>query len=251
MFYGYGILNNHVPTLKATAMKVSAALSPFLTSLYAVYKAESNANDSLGTYNGTAQGGLTYTTGKSGNAFTGNGTNAWVNLPNNMFKPTGDFSISQWVYVINKFDYAAQLFQSVNYKGTPSTSWGIESLILFSNFQFTISNGSSSTQYHTTAPINSYANQWVNITITRKASTNVKVYINGTLTTTQNWTQNPVYDTTAYTRIGVRTDDKNGNIYPFYNGMKIDETLLYDRELTSAEASELYNAGAGKFYPTF
>ena len=54
--------------------------STLLTNLYAVYKAENNANDSLGTYNGTAQGGLTYTTGKSGNAFVFNGVNADILL---------------------------------------------------------------------------------------------------------------------------------------------------------------------------
>jgi hypothetical protein len=221
------------------------------TSLYAVYKAESNANDSKGTNHGTAQGGLTYTTGKSGNAFTGNFSNAWVNLPDNMWKPTGDFSISQWIYVANKFDYAGGVFQSFNMKGTPITQWGINSLVYFNNYQFTISYGSSSTQYDTTAPINSYANQWINVTVTRKASTNVKIYINGALVTTQNWTQNPVYDTNTYTRLGVRYSDKNGSEYPMYNGMKIDEVLLYDRELTSAEVSELYNTGTGKFYPTF
>jgi hypothetical protein len=229
----------------------SVPLSTLSNGLVAVYKGESNANDSLGAYNGTPQGGLTYTSGKSGNAFTGNGTTGWVNLPDNMWKPTGDFSISQWVYVINKFNYAAAMFQSFNDIGTPTTTYGIQSLILFGNYQFTISYGSSSTQYNTTAAINSYANQWVNITVTRKANTNVKIYINGTLTTTQNWTQNPIYHATTYTRIGVWKGDKTGTNYPFYSGMKLDETLLYNRELTSTEVTELYNSGTGKFYPTF
>lgn len=221
------------------------------TGLFAAYKAESNANDSKGTNHGTAQGGLTYGAGKSGNAFVGNFSNAWVNLPNDMWKPTGDFSISYWIYVVNKFDYAAEIFIARNDVGTPTTYYGIESRLMFNNHEFVISYGSSSTQYITSTPINSYPNQWVNITITRKLGTNVKVYLNGTLTTTQNWTQNPIYHTTTYTRLGVWYGDKTGTNYPFYNGMKIDETYLYDRELTSAEATELYNAGAGKFYPTF
>ena len=56
----------------------SGSSNPLNINLYAVYKAESNANDSLGTYNGTAQAGLTYSAGKSGNAFVFNGTNAFV-----------------------------------------------------------------------------------------------------------------------------------------------------------------------------
>jgi len=59
----------------------SGAKSTLLNNLFAVYKAESNANDSLGVYNGTANGGVTYSAGKSGNAFTFNGTTAYVSLP--------------------------------------------------------------------------------------------------------------------------------------------------------------------------
>lgn len=72
-------------------------LSPLLTSLYTVYKAENNANDSFGTNNGTAQGGLTYSTGKSGNAFTFNGTNAHVLMPVNSMKKT-TFSMNFWIF---------------------------------------------------------------------------------------------------------------------------------------------------------
>ena len=221
--------------------------NPLNTSLYAVYKAESNANDSLGTYNGTAQGGLTYTAGKSGNAFTGNGTTGWVNLPDNMWKPIGDFSISQWIYVANKFDNAAEIFTSYN-KSSSTIHWGIECLILFNDFQFVISRNSA-TQYVTSTPINTYVNQWINVTVTRKADTNVKIYVNGTLASTQPWTLNPIYHTTSYARIGVRHEDIGNNNYPFYNGMKIDEVALWNKELTSTEVTELYNAGAGKFYP--
>ncbi len=70
--------------------------STLYDNLLAYYKAESNANDSLGLNNGTAQGGLTYTSGKSGNAFNGNGTNAYVSLPDNLFKITTDLSVSFW-----------------------------------------------------------------------------------------------------------------------------------------------------------
>jgi hypothetical protein len=67
------------------------------TSIYAVYNAENNANDSFGTKHGTTQGGLTYTTGKVGTAFQFNGSNAYIQLPNNSFNFTGDFSVSLWV----------------------------------------------------------------------------------------------------------------------------------------------------------
>ena len=78
----------------------SGGLSPstLLTNLYAVYKAENNANDSLGIYNGTAQGGLTYTAGKSGDAFLGNNVNGYIALPTNSIDFNGtSFSVNAWV----------------------------------------------------------------------------------------------------------------------------------------------------------
>ena len=73
--------------------------SPSLkTSLVASYNGESNANDSFGTNNGSPQGGLTYGTGKIGNAFQFDGVNDYVALPNNSLNSlTSDFSVSGWL----------------------------------------------------------------------------------------------------------------------------------------------------------
>ena len=90
-------VNSLLTGLYAVYKAESNSLASLTTSLYAVYKAESNANDSLGTYNGSAIGGVTYTTGKSGNAFTLNGTTSNVQLPDNSLNFTGDFSISIWI----------------------------------------------------------------------------------------------------------------------------------------------------------
>ena len=238
-------------------------VSTLLTSLYSVWNAEGtlkngvkgayngdNANDSSPMANhGTPTGSLTYSTGKVGNAFVGNGSNAWVSLPNNAWTPTGDFSISQWVYVISNPANATSMYQSFNIVGSPATTYGIQSWIVNNNFRFTISYGSSTTQYHTDASISSYANQWVHLTVTRKKGTNVKLYINGTLTTTQTWTQDPVYYTTSYNAIGVRNSAIAGPQYFFYNGMKIDGLTLWDVELSQAAITELYNSGNGREYP--
>ena len=87
MMYGYGnsmfLFNNGIIATPAS--------NPLWDSLYAAYKAESNANDELGTYNGTANGGLTYGTGVDGNSFAFNGTNAYVSLPTNQFNFTNQF----------------------------------------------------------------------------------------------------------------------------------------------------------------
>ena len=224
---------------------LKAVISTLSTSLYAVYKAESNANDSLATYNGTAQGGLTYTAGKSGNAFTFNGTNAYVTLPNNSLNSlTGDFSVSVWVNFATLTSIGDILSTFTSFGGN---YFGVE-LYVLAYFQFNVYNGTTTftNLQNTGAPIST--NTWYNLVITRKASTGTKMYINGTLNVSNTSTQNPVYTTTNYATIG---GSNSGGSYVNLaaNGTKIDEVNIWNKELTATEVTELYNAGAGKFYP--
>ena len=251
MFYGYGILNNHVPTLKATVMRVGAALSSLLTGLYAVYKGESNANDSLGAYNGTAVGGLTYGAGKSGNAFIGNGTNAYVSLPTDTFNSlTGDFSINAWVYFVNT-GITQTIVSSLAYNG--ASAWGFN-ITNFGGNSIAIYNGTGTFYTLTEASPNPY-NTWYMVTITRKASTGTKIYYNGSVSASNASSVNPVYNTTNHRpSIGASSyGPLFSNLVQYYlaNGSKIDELNAWNKELTSTEVTTLYNSGAGKFYPTF
>jgi hypothetical protein len=239
--YGYGILNNHVPTLKATAMRVGAAVSSLLTGLYTVYKAENNANDSvLGTFaNGTAIGGLTYSAGKSGNAFTFNGTTSYINYSADLFKFISDFSISFW------YNTSSTSFQSLidcysNVAG--KRGWAIQNTGTAINFKTFKDNVTYSDLSYTIS-----TNTWYNIIIVRKSVTSTKMYINGTLVasdsvvTDQNYLSN-------FSLIGAIND--GGVLYNYASG-KLDEIDMWSKELTATEVTELYNAGTGKFYPTF
>ena len=222
---------------------LKAVISTLGTGLYAVYKAESNTNDSLGTYNGTGQGGLTYTAGKSGNAFTFNGSNAYVNLPNNTFNTlTGDFSINMWVKIANTGGAQTLLSAFDNVGG----QYGI---FLFNSGStyFDIYYGGSSVRLSESG-VNPY-NTWYMVTVVRKASTSTKIYYNGTLSASNTSTANPIYPTTTLSSIGVRKSTLYGFEYYCGNGTSIDEVNVWNKELTSTEVTELYNAGAGKFYP--
>ncbi len=222
------------------------SVNPLNTSLYAVYKAESNANDSLATYNGTAQGGLTYSGGKSGNAFTFNGTNAYVNLPNNSFNFTGDFSISFWV-----------LFTSLNSEQVPFSNYYESAqnagnargymVYVAGNVLYWIVNGS--TGVNLTTAISSFENTWSHVTITFKSGVGSKIYTNGTLATSNSSTVTPLYNTTHSPSIGCY---KYGNTTVdglMKSGSEVDELNIWNKELSSTEITELYNAGVGKFYP--
>jgi hypothetical protein len=259
MFYGYGILNNHVPTLRATTMRGGSA-SPLLTSLYAVYKAESNANDSLATYNGTAVGGLTYTSGKSGNAFTFNGTNSLVKYPANSMNFAGDFSISVWLNIpsgylgSDRIDLLSNITMPYWYN-SPKGFWLFTSGV---QVNFYLSNGTTDVGVvwdDTTGGTIKGNSGWINIVATRKSSTRSNLYVNGVLKASNTSTLNPDYSLTNQTPACgalyivdsagvVRNSDSFAR-----NGTQIDELNVWTKELTSTEVTELYNAGAGKFYP--
>jgi hypothetical protein len=234
----------------------SVTLSTLNNSLYAVYKAESNANDLLGVYNGTAVGGLTYTTGKSGNAFNFNGSNANVNLPYNSFNSlySSDFSFNCWINLASISTRQA-LFSNYSY----SSSTGIKDIKGFriyygasgtSNIGGIRIDMGDSINNNVILLTNNYLsiNTWYMITITRKANFGTKIYINNTLSVQDSNTINPG-GTNTYPSLGAVQYQAGSYEWYMSNGSKLDEVNIWNKELTSTEVTELYNSGSGKFYP--
>jgi hypothetical protein len=249
MFYGYGILNNHVPTLKATAMKGGGGIpSTLMNNLIAVYKAESNANDSLGTYNGTAQGGLTYTAGKSGNAFNLNGTTAYADMGDVMDVGTSSWSYSCWFNPTQAFTTMV-LFGKTIAAGVR----GRFIVVIDNNKLQIIFDAESANVIAVETPAASIAqNNWYNAVIQIDRNDKIKLYLNGsaiTLTTTSGTNNLTSYSATNYNtnnpfRIGAGTAPDNVTPSALYSG-KIDELNIWNRVLTVTEITELQT----KYYP--
>ncbi len=238
-----------MPTLKATAMRGGGVPSTLINNLYAVYKAESNANDSLGNYSGNAEGGLTYSTGKNGNAFTGNFTTAYVSLPNNSFNFTNDFSISMWIN-LTTIDIAnnQELISNTDYNGSGDFGYRLTYRGATRFLRFIIYGASAVNLDTAASSIN--GNVWNNIVVTRKLGNRTRIYLNGVLSTSNTSAVNPIYTGTFAPAIGAYKT----TTVPFLTTLltlnsKIDETNIWNRELTSTEVTELYNTGTGKFYP--
>ena len=225
----------------------SVGSSSLKTSLFAAYNGESNTNDSFGTNNGTPQGGLTYTTGKIGNAFTFNGSNSYVRIPNtsNQFNFTGDFSISVWINQTTD----GNLFN--NYYATSATNrYGYNLYLQGGRVRFATYNGNTATSSNigqaTATVINT--NTWYQVVITKTTSNAFKMYINGVLQTLSvingDLSLNPIYSSSNTVNIGAEQ-----GISDFLNG-RIDALNMWNRELTSSEITELYNSGNGAQYIT-
>lgn len=246
MLYGYGILNNHVPTLRAAMGGGGGGIpSTLMNDLIAVYKAESNANDTLGTYNGTATGGVTYTTGKSGNAFSFNGTTSYVELGDVM-----DLGLTSWTYSFwfNASDITGVLFS----KGLAGSLIGrvisyFESgkLVLFCQPE-----GGTNSTIATTTTIST--NTWYHVTCVVDRTDKLKIYLNGTLENGASSNNNlALYPTSNFNnsspfRIGAFTAANNVDPISFSNG-KIDEFNVWNRVLTTTEITELQT----KYYPYY
>ena len=234
--------------LNAVYSADTTALPSLKTSLVAAYNGESNANDSFGSNNGTAVGGLTYGTGKIGNAFVGNGSNGYVSLPNNSLNFTGSFSISFWVKmnnVANTYDIFVTNLNSVG------SAYGYGFLVYreFTNWAFQINGGDKLIIYrHSSGSLNN--NQWYHVAVC-KSSTSTNMYINGTLVSTTKATAGPV-PTPVETFNPTYTSTQPCSIVGapgtgFLNGT-MDAVNFWQKELTQSEITELYNSGNGAQY---
>jgi len=237
--------------LLAAAYNADTKSLPSLkTSLVASYNGESNANDSKGTNNGTAVGGLTYTTGKIGNAFTFNGSNAYVSLPRttNQFDFT-DFSISAWFNP--SLTTSGTIFSNYHYINN-SNQYGYLLYLQGSKIRFAIYQGTTSPVVGFNgvnigqSSLNITTNTWYHIVITKTASNDFKMYINGSLqslaTISGSLNANPVYNSLNRVDIG-----SQWGVWSLFNG-KIDALNTWTKELTASEVSELYNSGNGAQY---
>ena len=231
-----------------TGILASSKGSTLNTNLFSAFKAESNANDSLGVYNGTAVGGLTYATGKSGNAFSLNGTNALVTLPNNSLSFAGAFSYSAWVRYNVMPSGEAYIVTATNGNGTTINN-GVAFGFVSSVLSFYVFNNSSVSAW-TCGSFS--ANTWYHVAVTKTPSNAPKFYRDGILQTTTlsvgTNTLNPVYTSGIYTNslcsIGAYRYNNGSSTYAYSNGL-IDELSFYDKELTQAEITELQT----KYYP--
>jgi hypothetical protein len=216
--------------------------STLLTDLYAVYKAESNANDSKNSYNGTAQGGLTYGSGQSGNAFVGNGTNAYISFPDDTFKFTNAFSFNIWVNISSSTTNST-FIENYNYP-VPNESGYIFEHLSTGNIRFYMLTAPASSTSLTYSYAGNY-NAWHMLTLTKASSSGaLKLYIDGVLVASNSSPGTIYYHTVNFSSIGVAkyTGGASGFLE---NGGKLDEIGIWNKELTTTEITELQN----KYYP--
>ena len=211
-------------------------------SIFGAWNAVPSPNDAVGTNHGTLMNGASFTTGKIGQAFTFDGVNDYVALPNNSLNFTGNFSFSLWMN--RKAAVQANILSNF-YNGATPYGWWLS--ITNGTLLFRMGNGNSIYICDISTTLLG-ANVWQLITITKNSSS-VKMYIDGVLKTSASLTVNVVYTTTHYPMIGAAKYDSGSPVGFLESGCLIDGVTTWQKELTSDEVTQLYNLGTGAQYP--
>jgi len=222
----------------------------FLTGLVAYYSFDgSNATDiHTGTHNGTLINSPTFPTGKNGNCIEFGSTKAVSVADSNDFSFNNGseipFAVSMWVN-----------FNSVSGVNFLASKWdtGIanEWLIAYNSTFFTIilSNPNTSALIRANYTFSPTVGTWYHLLFTYNANglnSGLGIYINGSLaTSTNSGTYSGMTNGATPLKMG------NSDVNEYFKG-KMDEVAIWKGVTYGAtQATELYNAGAGKFYNTF
>jgi hypothetical protein len=212
---------------------------------------DGNASDIVAGNHGAPQNGTTFVSGKVGQAFSFDGLNDYVSIPDNptLTPPSNSVTLDAWIKPNTVSGPRAIV---TKYSPPLDVSWDLIVLdggrIRFDVYQSGAADIGRG--YDTVNPVIS-AGVWQHVAATFDVATQaVRIYVDGVevpaiLSFGQG--QPPVTsirDSNSPVRIGA-LQDGNSNITYFWNGL-IDEVDLFDRALTSAEIQAIFAGSARK-----
>jgi len=235
----YGASSNAVIGTESTGTIniVDSKCLPAPMGLVGWWPAEGNANDLASTNNGRLENGATFAAGEVGYAFSLNGVNQFISVPNNPAWGfgTNSFSIDLWA------NYSAignsPVFLANDEGGGATHKW-----IFWLNggtLQFHVNMPTGAT-YIGSAAFSPTLGQWYHIAVTRNG-TAFLFYINGRLVSSNTST---VVIPTANAPLTIGQAEGSFN----FNGM-LDEIHIYNQTLSSSDIEAIYNAGSAGLCP--
>jgi concanavalin A-like lectin/glucanase superfamily protein/carboxypeptidase family protein len=213
--------------------------TPAPVGLTAWYPGNGNTFDIRGGNDGALQGGAGFAPGKVGQAFSLNGTNAFVQAPTSPGNdPTTAGSIEAWVYFNQRPSDAGHVMEIVG-KGSIGQDFDLQAEP-DNLFKFYVANG-----YNIVSSTSIQINTWYYVAATWD-STGLKMYVNGNL---ENSTSDPnIIRATNQLPLEIGNQPSFGP--RLFNGL-IDEPSIYNRALSAAEVLSIFNSAAtGKCKPT-
>jgi hypothetical protein len=188
--------------------------------------------------NGTNNGADRGVTGKIGNAYDFElSENDYVAM-NNVIYPTGanaDFSVSAWIKTESNSEQGFVLSQYYA-GGEGRTAFGVNSGGLTYLWLGGTGGGTAESSFGLTNGV------WYNIIGIRESGV-IKVYVNGVLNATTSSVTVGMYNINSILGSGLSGETP----FSMFDGL-IDEVGVWDRALSSAEITQLYNSGNGITY---
>ena len=170
----------------------AAAGNPRAIGLVSWWKAEDNADDSVGAHPGTTAGGVAYLAGRDGQAFSLDGTDDSVDVGN--WFNLQSFTISLWINPAASQLTYADILDNDHSSTSPRVSWGMQQDGSTTNRYSFFAFGPTAWAFphvYFTLP----AGRWTHVVVTRDASTRTgTVYINGSALPTVTGSESISYD---------------------------------------------------------
>ncbi|HTL32936.1 MAG TPA: LamG domain-containing protein [Kofleriaceae bacterium] len=221
-------------------------------SLLARWRAEQNANDSGGNYNGTPQGGPAYATGHIGTAFVFDAVDDAVTIPDGdvMFS-TGSFSVEAWFKPDLAGTIAVSKYDCGGICGSGSNAlWELD-VASDGKARFELRADATSTIESVSGGPSIVDNHWHHIVGVRNVSAAaLQLFVDGslamqmTLPANQLGALSDIDHSSDPTVIGARYTGGANTLYGYYGGA-IDEVAYYTDALTTSYIADVYASPTG------
>ena len=222
--------------LALVAQAQSCASPP--TGQVAWWMAENNANDIVGSNNGTVRNGATFASGKVGQAFSFDGVDDYILVPYNgsfNFAPGGQFTIEAWVRL-----QADNRYKAILVKSPPGGAWDW-GLWCDNTNRFVAGHHNERAAASTTV---AQSGVWYHVAVTYQNG-NWNMYVNGALESQSSGIF--ITQSSGALAIGRKGEEPTTLGEPGYFQGLVDEPSLYNRALSATEIQEIFTAdSAGK-----
>jgi parallel beta-helix repeat protein len=207
------------------------------TNIVSWWQAEGNATDALGLNNGSLQGGVTFTTGEVGQAFSFDGATGSVIIPDSpSLEVTNQVTLEAWINMRN-----TNVAQAVMTKyGGAGGNNGYQFYVARNTLTASLTSPGVQNPFQVTCPLPIVPGTWNHVAFTYNQSA-MTLYFNGQPVATNVIGPTNISVSSSNFRIGA---NDNGKV--FFNG-EIDEAAIYNQALTALEIADIYSASsAGK-----
>jgi hypothetical protein len=201
---------------------------------------DSSGNGNNGQAYGAASAKAYPGVGKYGNGGVFDGVDDYVSMGNVLNSGTSDFTWSSWIYARSP-GTGRQTIMAKDQSSGPQMRLNLNDAGNTGKLYFTI-GGSLAYPFVSNSVISS--NAWTLVTVTRSGGQNYRIYINGVLDSSATSTSVDNITSSVNFQLGARVNPGGTGGFDLFNG-SLDETRVYNRALSSADVSNLYNFAPG------